>query len=232
MRQLRAALALILTVVLAALLFAAPVEAQGYPPSTTTTAPQPTEDFIDAGVHVEGDTITIEACFFLPGTTVTLELNGADAGVDTVDARGCVVIVIKILDTDAVASGDGQRILGAIGSQLIHLAQQQARAQITLDGRPMEALIGVNTLIIRGTGANTAPRRVTARFTIARRATPGSPADPGTGGGGTPTRGRNTPNLFARTGPAVAGMLMVGVVLVGVGLGLTRASKRRRRLAA
>lgn len=102
------------------LFLAAPVaQAQtGYPPGvcTTTTGAQ------DAGGHLVGDTFTINlapVCTFVPGTSVTVVVNGVNIPGKTANAQGFVTVTVRINSQTEILIDDPVRVPAQCGTNTV-----------------------------------------------------------------------------------------------------------------
>ena len=141
----------------------------GYPGPTSTTTPEPTGADQDAGRVRAGETVVVEACGFRasspesevqvnlqgepvagadlepePPRTVAVSWNDVDTGTAEVDEAGCVHVEVSVNERDDVPPCPAVDV------------NDQDRA-----GRR-----GRNTLVLRGEGANGAPRTVTTTLSI------------------------------------------------------------------
>jgi hypothetical protein len=124
----------------------------GYPPRTTTTLIHPTSAFQFEIVEVNGH-FTVEACGFFPDSSAVFNYSpGGQSGTFVSDANGCITITIHAYDP-----------------------------HVTINGGPLQtANFQGNTVVVVGTGANTAQRTYTLTFNIVQPST-----QPGGNGSGT-----------------------------------------------
>src|SRR5579863_4263568 len=110
----------------------------GYPPVTTTTLVSPTTVSQTEDLIINGH-VVVEECGFYPQTNGHYSYSPAGStGSLTVDGFGCITIVIYAYDP-----------------------------HVTINGGPLEpANYQGNTIVVVGTGANTAQRTYTLTFNI------------------------------------------------------------------
>lgn len=178
--------------------------ADPYPGGTTTTVPQPTESTIDITI-LAGATVSVDACGFLPGTTLSLTLNGGPVFLtQPADTNGCLHVTIQ-----AVNGGSALRtpILAVAGLHNMQLAETGSTVIIngvTLTATPPGQ---VNILNVSGTGANGAPRVVHIRFTVVVNSSSG----------------------LSRTGAMILRWTLVAIGLIAAGALLVLVDRRRGR---
>jgi hypothetical protein len=199
-----------LSIAIAAVLFVATglagrVMAQtGYPGNATTTSATPTTTVQSTGTLAPGQSKTVEACGFQGNSNVTETLDGNSAGTDSAASNSCATITLTVV-SGATALGSSQ-MLGAIG--LADLVAQKAPT-VSVNGRgPFAAVVGQNTLVTSGTGANGGPFSVTTVFAVA---------------GSTPSGG------LPRTGAMILRWTSVALALIAIGGILFVADRRRGR---
>jgi hypothetical protein len=170
-----------------------------YNGTTSTTPAAPTTVTINGPALAPGQCFNFELTGFLPNSTVSLTYNGVAAGTKAIGSNGAATVIIC-----AVSGGS------ALGSSLsfaavgLHLAA--TAPVVSIDGRTYNGVLGTNTLVASGTGANGAARTATATFSLA------------SSGGGS----------LVRTGVRIAGFTIVGLGLVAGGLALVTVTRRRR----
>ena len=179
----------------------------GYPGSPTTTSPQPTSASIDLGLRALGTSFDVSQCNFLPGAVVTIVVNDTPISPNSVaDANGCIIERFEI-KANLVALGRLSVLhpLAATG------LAANSNVQIAVNGQLMTiGPIGtVVTSVARGTGANTAARTVTVKFTVVKKSTVDNSG-------------------LARTGTTIVRWSPLGIGLLGLGYLLVLASRRRR----
>jgi hypothetical protein len=187
----------------------------GYPGTTTPpTIPAPTTADFDIGNLEPGAVVNLDVCNWLPGTTVNVSRNGGGNLVSLVaDSRGCIRLTIEVL-RQLVASG-------VLNSSLLHplaathMAATADKVQVRVNGVTFTAgpYGTAVTLTLTGTGANTAARTVSVRFTVVK---------PGT----------TTKSGLVRTGTTVIKWTPLGAGLLGVGYLLVLSTRRRREASA
>jgi LPXTG-motif cell wall-anchored protein len=143
--------------------------AAGYPPPTTTTLLYPTFATQFESVEINGHFV-VEACGFFPVSAAHFNYSpGGSSGTFTVDSNGCITIIIYAYDP-----------------------------HVTINGGPLQtANFQGNTVVVVGTGANTAQRTYTLTFNIVQPSSSGngsgtssgSPGSASGSGSGAPSAG-------------------------------------------
>jgi len=111
----------------------------GYPGTTSTAPPQPTEERQSAGQVRPRETVVIESCGFVRGGTVEVSFNGSTVGSDIAGEDGCVDVQFTVR-TDCPG--------------------------VIVNGLPREGRRGRNEVVVSGPGSNGASRTVTTGVTI------------------------------------------------------------------
>jgi hypothetical protein len=196
--------------------------AAGYPPPTTTTLLLPTHVFQFELVEIDHH-FTVEECGFFPVSQTTYTYSMGGGGTLVVDANGCITITIYAYDPHVTING----------------------------GALVPANWQGNTIVVVGTGANTAQRTYTLTFNIFQPSSPpassgsgttsGSPSGSGSdappassgsdappassgGGGGTATTG-----TLAFTGTNALATAVAGLLLLVAGAFLVLVTRRRQQ---
>jgi LPXTG-motif cell wall-anchored protein len=126
----------------------------GYPPSTTTTIINPTFASQTQTTVINGH-FTVEECGFYPGSQADYSYSGGQTGVLVVDSNGCIAITVYAYDP-----------------------------HVTINGGPLvPAKYQGNTIVVVGTGANTAQRTYTLTFNIVQPSSPPPASGSGTTSG-------------------------------------------------
>lgn len=179
----------------------------GYPGNPTTTSPQPTSASIDLGLRALGTSFDVSQCNFLPGAVITIVVNDTPISPNSVaDANGCIVEHFEI-KANLVALGH----LSVLRPLAVTGLAAGTNAQIAVNGQVITIgpIGSVVTSVARGTGANTAPRTVTVKFTIVKKSAVDNSG-------------------LARTGTTILRWSPLGLGLLAVGYLLVLASRRRR----
>ncbi len=184
----------------------------GYPGTPTIPGPQPTSAELDLGLREIGTSFDVTQCNFLPGAVVTIVVNGRAITPNSVaDANGCIIehFEIKAQLVEALGRLGVLHPLAATGLAAPTQVQVAVNGQVLTIG-PIGSVV---TSVAKGTGANTAGRTVTVKFTIVKKGT--------VSGGG-----------LARTGTTIVRWSPLGIGLLGLGYLLVLASRRRRANSA
>ncbi len=151
----------------------------GYPPGTSTTVINPTFVTQSANTTINGH-FTVEECGFYPGTQADYSYSGGSTGVLVADSNGCIAITIYAYDP-----------------------------HVTINGGPLEpAKYQGNTIVVVGTGANTAQRTYTLTFNIVQPSTPpasGSGTTSGSAGSATNTASSSSSSSSSGSGSSGSG---------------------------
>lgn len=190
------ALAALSTLLLAVGIGAAAAQSDTTVPPQTTTTGGPTSQTIP---HGTANPFVAESCGFSDG--VALQLNGSDAGSDTVGTDGCTRQNVSWTNGGTAA---GSARFAVVGVELA----QTGTPKVTIDGRTYNGVIGNNTLAVFGVGTNGANRTVFHTFTITSAS----------GGGG----------ALPRTGAMILRWSLAALALLAVGGLLVLADRRRR----
>ena len=150
---------------------------------------------------------------------MTLSLNGAPIGADTVEGDGCTTQTLQV-QPGATALG-GLR-LAAAGLGLFAQAGAE-RPSVLVDGRTVPAVYGTNVLLASGVTSSGAPRVVASTFDVPRPSA-------------VITRALSAPASAARelaaSGVQALSPTGVAIVLIAVGAVFVRVSRVRRRRSA
>jgi len=197
-------LIVILGAIAVALALAAPAGAQTYPTgSTTPTTAGPTSGSINAGTLGAGGSVSVDVCGFVPGSTVTITLNGGGVTTATVGSNGCATITIQVTNPGTAL---GRPVFAAAGLRLAATSSTLKINGVTATGNPPGQQ---NTIGATGTGSNLASRTVNVFFTTSTSTT---------SSGGLP-----------RTGVMVLRWTLAALALIAIGGLLVFADRRRNR---
>lgn len=186
----------LLSLVVSGSVAGAAVRASGYPPTTTTTLVPPT--FASSfATTILGNEFTTEACGFMPDTTATFTYNnGTETGTFNVDKAGCIEIVIQTFDP-----------------------------HVTINGGPLEpAAYKGNTIVVVGTGANTAQRTYTLTFDIIQPSS--TPSNNVAGSSSSGSAGSSSSGSLAFTGSNALATGVGGLALLVAGTFLVLTTRR------
>jgi hypothetical protein len=199
-------LIVVLGVMTLALMAAAPAGAQTYPTgSTTPTTASPSSGSINAGTLGADGTVSVDVCGFVPGSTVSISLNGSPVTTATVGSNGCATITIQVVSPGTAL---GRAVFAAAGLRLAATSSSLKINGVTATGLPPGQQ---NTIAATGTGTNLASRTVNVFFTTST----------GASGGGLP-----------RTGAMILRWSLAALALIAVGGLLVLADRRRGRKRA
>lgn len=197
-------LIVILGAVALAVMAAAPAGAQTYPTgSTTPTTASPTAGSINAGTLGSGGSVSVDVCGFVPGSTVSISLNGSPVTTATVGSNGCATITIQITSPGTAL---GRAVFAAAGLRLASTGSTLKINGVSATGLPPGQQ---NTIAASGTGSNLATRTVNVFFTTSTSS--------GTSSG------------LPRTGIMILRWSLAALALIAVGALLVFADRRRGR---
>lgn len=183
-----------------AVMAAAPAGAQTYPTgSTTSTTAAPSSGSINAGTLGSGGTTSVDVCGFVPGSTVSISLNGKPVTTATVASNGCATVTIQVVSAGTAL---GRAVFAAAGLHLAATASSVKINGVSATGLPPGQQ---NTITATGTGTNLASRTVSVFFTTSSSSAGGLP----------------------RTGAMILRWSLAGLGLIVIGGLLVLANRRR-----